>query len=590
MMRLSTTKQIILLLVALLIINVLLYLPSLQHDFLKDDFRLIVENQRIKTFKAFLNSLNGQFFSFPDFPYLHYWRPLSLFTFYLDYQIWGLNPLGYHFTNILLNAFNALLLFLFFYFISKKMLPAFFMSLFFSIHPVHVEAVSWISGRTDLLAAFFTFSAILMFLLFLKKERKVFYLFSVICFILALLAKENAVLFPLAAAFLLTLYTTKWGGVPTPFAQPCAPGFSSLKTASQILAMVPLVIIDIIYLILHRTFTGMQNILQHVSFKDIFVIFKTIGVYTNFIFNPLFSAPYFSMRQFEQYHIQYYMYSFIGLLLLALVILKRKAYRCTFYSLLFLIFLLPVLDPQIIPSNPRIALRFAYIPAVLAGVFFIETIQFLKIKKQRIFFIGLLILIASAWAIPLFHFQEFFKNERDYYQQLVKYYPNDGSLLLPLALQKAGTGKPSDYDKALELVNRTLAMNARDRWADVSEPASLLKANILVVSADPARAAEGKTLAEKILAEPHKQETTYFAYLVLAKFYEKKQGFPAALAMLEKAQTIGETSDLYYRMAIVYTKMKDFQKALQYLEKAKALNPEMPGYAELKELILKNVQ
>ncbi|HLP44331.1 MAG TPA: hypothetical protein VK469_00185, partial [Candidatus Kapabacteria bacterium] len=325
-----TTKQIIFFLIILLAVNVLLYLPSLQHDFLKDDFRLIVENQRIKTFKSFLNSLNGQFFSFPDFPYLHYWRPLTLFTFYLNYQIWGLNPLGFHLANILLNAFNAILLFLFFYFISKKVFPAFFISLFFSIHPVHVEAVSWISGRTDLLAAFFIFSAALLFLLFLEKEKKTFYIFSVICFILALLAKENAVLFPLAAAFLISRDITK----------------KNIKK-KWYLVILPFVAVDIVYLMLHRSFTGMQNILQNFSLKDILLIFKTVGVYTEFILSPFFPAPYFSMQQFERYQGRYYAYFLLGLLLMIWVILKRKEYRCTSYSLLFLIFLLPVLDPQV---------------------------------------------------------------------------------------------------------------------------------------------------------------------------------------------------------------------------------------------------
>ncbi len=592
MKPIPTTKQIVLLLLALLMINVLLYLPSLQHDFLKDDFRLIVENQRIKTFKSFLNSINGQFFSFPDFPYLHYWRPLSLFTFYLDYQVWGLNPLGFHFTNILLNALNAMLLFLFFYSISIKVFLAFFISLFFSVHPAHVEAVSWISGRTDLLSAFFLFSASLLFLLFLEKEKKTFYLFSVICFTLALLAKENAVLFPLAAVFLL---------IPQKSVQK-KHGFETLSSKKEnpravqgglgsrpilISLILPLVAMDIVYLILHRTFTGMQNILQDFSFKDILLIFKTAGVYTKIILTPFFPAPYFSMQQFERYHAQYYVYFLIGLLLLVLVVLKRKEYRCTFYSLLFLIFLLPVLDLQIIPTNPRIALRFAYIPAVLAGVFFIETIQFLKHKILRPVFIGLLILIAGTWAATSFGFQEFFKNEDGHYRQLVKYYPDDGSLLLPLALQKAGTGSPGDLNGALELVNRALAMNG-DRWADVSEPAGLLKANLLVVSGNLAQAEEGKNIAEKILAETQKKEMSYFAYLVLAKFHEKRQEFPIALTMLEKAGSIGETADLCYRMAVVCARMKDYGNSLQYLERAKAMNPELPKYSELKELILKN--
>ncbi|HLP59874.1 MAG TPA: tetratricopeptide repeat protein, partial [Candidatus Deferrimicrobium sp.] len=105
----------------------------------------------------------------------------------------------------------------------------------------------------------------------------------------------------------------------------------------------------------------------------------------------------------------------------------------------------------------------------------------------------------------------------------------------------------------------------------------------------PAQAAEGKSIAEKILGETQKKEMNYFAYLVLAKFHEKRQEFPAALQMLEKAESAGETPDLYYRMAVVCARMKDFRKALQYLEKAKAMNPEIPKYSELKAFIQKNI-
>jgi hypothetical protein len=562
-------------LLVLLTVNILLYFPSIQHDFLKDDFRLIVENQRIKSFKMFINSLNGQFFSFPDFPYLHYWRPLSLFTFYLDYQIWGLNPMGYHLTNILLNALNALLIFLFFYFISQKVLLPFFIALFFSIHPVHVEAVSWVSGRTDLLAAFFVFAALLLLLLYLDKGKKIFYLLAVICFIPALLAKENALLFPLAAAFLIAMDITK-----------------KSTRKKWYLVILPFVVIDIIFLIFHRSFTGMQNLLENFSFKDISLVIKTAGVYTKLILVPYLPAPYYSMQQFEQQNFQYFAYFILGLLVLTWVIIKRKEYRCTFYSLLFLIFLLPVLDPQIIPTNPRIALRFAYIPAILAGVFLSETMQFLKNKKEWNLFTGLLVIVALTWAVTTIHFQYFFKNEEDHYHKLVNHFPGDGSLLLPLALQKAmkaGPGNPVEIREALELINRALAGKSRDPWADISEPAGLLKANLLVISGDFAGAAEGKAIADRILAETQKKEMMYFAYLVLAKFHEKKQEYKEALQMLEKAESIGKTADLYYRMTAVSTRVKDFQKALQYLEKARELNPEIPKYTELKKLILKKI-
>lgn len=559
-------KKIILLALALFTLNILLYLPSLGHDFLKDDFRLIVENPRIKEFKSFINSISGQFFSFPDFPYLHYWRPFSLFTFFFDYKLWGLNPFGFHLSNILLNAFNAILLFLIFYFISEKILYSFFISLLFSLHPAHVEAVSWVSGRTDLLAAFFIFSAALLFILFLKKKKVLFYLLSTVCFILGLLSKENAVLFPLAAVGLILIFN-----------------HIQKKEKKVFFFILPLVVIDILYMVLHSKFTGVQSVLQDFSFNDFPLIFKTIGVYTKIILTPFFPAPYFSMQQFEQAQLLFYIYLLIALALLVWVILKRNEYRYTLYSLLFFIFLLPVLDPAIIPTNPWIAFRFAYIPVVLAGVFLMDTLQFLKNRRIKTLFIALLIVMSGIWAVESFRFQGYFKNRPRYYRQLVKHYPDDSALLLPLALQEAETG---NHRQALDRINHALVVNQGDRWGDVSEPAGLLKANLMVISGNMADAEEGRATAEKILLETKEKGMKYFAFLVLAKFYEKKQVFPFALELLEKARNIGETSDLFYRITIICAKMKNYQKALLYLEKAKSLNPTLPRYNELKNVLL----
>ncbi len=611
-------KKIVLLILIVFIVNFLLYIDTIHHDFLKDDFRLIVENPRIKDFKSFLNSVNSKFFAFPDFPYLHYWRPLTLFTFFIDYKLWGLNPSGYHLFNILVNAFNGILIFLIFYAISGKILYSFFISLFFSVHPSHVEAVSWISGRTDLLATFFIFSAILLFVLFLKKKLTLFYIVSTVCFILALLSKENAVLFPLVAVGLVFINTRekltrktnsstdpdlvgRHGGIlgwgrrllfintreklkkkTNSSTDPNLVGRHGgiLGWGRRPLFILPLFLIDILYIILHSKFSGVQNVVQNFSFKDIFVIFKTIGVYAKTILTPFFPAPYFSMQDFDLRHLEFYAFFLIVLAILVLIVLKRKEYRYSLYSLLFFIFLLPVLDPEIVPSYPKIVIRFAYIPALFAGVFFLDTLQFLKNKRLRSSYIVLLVVIAGIWAVECHRFQIYFKDGNQHYQRLVKDFPDDGSLLLPLALQKAKTG---DYRQALELVNHSLDVNDRDQWLDVSELGGLLKANLLVITGE---AAQGKTIAEKILGETKKNEMKYFGFLVLAKFHEKKHEYSTSLELLEKAKSIGETPDLFFRMTIIYAKMKSYKKALLYLEKAKEMNPEIPGYPELKQFIL----
>ncbi|MCP4155200.1 MAG: hypothetical protein GY757_46170, partial [bacterium] len=534
----TAMKKIVIAVTLLLIINVLLYIGTLNHDFLKDDFRLIVENHRIKDFDTFISTIDSKFFAFPDFPYLHYWRPLALFSFYVDYRMWGLNPRGYHFTNIIINAVNSVLIFLVFFFMSEKILFSFITAVFFSVHPSHVEAVSWVSGRTDLIAALFIFAAILFFILFRRNSLEpvkpagdkkssaatthLFYMISILFFSLALLSKENAVLFPLVAALLypITNHINKTrlaaiqegsltAGSGRGGTGPAVGGYK------QYIYLLPLFLIDIAYVLFHNSISGVQGALKDFSFANLPAIIKTAGVYTKIIMAPFFPSPYFSMQQFDLHSLEYYLYFLAALLILALVIVKRKEYRFSLYTLLFFIFLLPVLDPEIVPSSPKIVIRFAYIPALFAGVFFLDTFRLLQagsIKKIKHVFSALLVIIAGIWIVESISYQVYFKDTGNYYNRLAMDFPDDASLLVPLALQKAGAG---DLAHSLRLLNHALEYNEKDRWMDVSVQAGLLKANILIINGRPE---EGKSIAEGILKETDKEEIKYFACLVLAKY------------------------------------------------------------------------
>ena len=559
-----------LIMIALVALNLLLYIGTVHYDFLKDDFRLIVENPRIKDCHSFFSSMTSQFFAFPDFPYLHYWRPLSLFSFFSDYQLWGLNPSGFHLFNILLNTFNALLVFLVFYVLIHRVHYAFLAALFFSIHPAHVEVVSWISGRTDLLSAFFTFTAVLFFILFLKRGKLLFYGFTAFFFILALLSKENASLFPLLAAGLIWLAPPQDSLQGAPFSRG---GFFKRS-----LVTLPFWVIDVIYIILHNRFSGVGQVVEKFSFKDSFIIIKTLGAYTKIILTPFFPAPYFSMYRFDRSHLEYLAYFAAALGIVVMMAVHREKYKASMYSLLFLLFLLPVLDPEIVPSYPNL-IRFTYLPAVFAGVFFLDTFGFFKSRGLRKIYVVLLAVMGLSWVFTSVRFQVYFKDQNHHYTGLVRYYPEDCSLLLPLALIKAQEG---DYKNALEWVNRALEVNDRDRWQEISEMGGLLKANLLIISGQPG---EGKILAEKILGETRKEEMKYFGYLVLSKYHEKKGEFAVALDMLKQAENIGETAELFFSMAFLYTELRNFPQALFYVEKAINLNPAVKKYVEFKHFI-----
>jgi hypothetical protein len=126
-------------------------------------------------------------------------RPLSVMSNALDYQIWGMNPVGHHLTNILLHSANSFLVFLLILRLGRKVEASAACALMFAVYPVHVEAVSWLSSRSDLLCAFFYLLALLAYLKERKKIAGSAFLEhwpSLLFFCLALASKEMAVSLP----------------------------------------------------------------------------------------------------------------------------------------------------------------------------------------------------------------------------------------------------------------------------------------------------------------------------------------------------------------------------------------------------------
>lgn len=170
------------------------FIPALSGDFLNwDDLDTLVNNSYYRGFSwASLRWIFG-------FHFGHYY-PLTWLSFAADYALWGLNPFGFHLANILLHAANAAMTFLIF----QKLLlhvrpgrdadslkaPAALGALLFSVHPLRVESVAWITERSDVLAAFFYLSTLL---LYLKGRRNA----AVGAYVLSLAAKPTPVMLPL---------------------------------------------------------------------------------------------------------------------------------------------------------------------------------------------------------------------------------------------------------------------------------------------------------------------------------------------------------------------------------------------------------
>ncbi len=174
------------------------YVATLSAGFVWDDEFIIVNNPLIRaplwSFQIFKQDVLNS-----GFTGTAYYRPLQMLSYAVDYRLWGMNPAGFHFTNILLHFANGLLLFFLVRNITRKRFVALFSSFFFVIHPVQVGAVSYISSRTDLLFFFFGLLTMLCHNSFMKSNKRALFCVSYIFFGAALLSKEAAIIF----AFLL---------------------------------------------------------------------------------------------------------------------------------------------------------------------------------------------------------------------------------------------------------------------------------------------------------------------------------------------------------------------------------------------------
>jgi tetratricopeptide (TPR) repeat protein len=111
----------------------------------------------------------------------HYggYQPLSWVSLGLDYELWGMDPKGYHLTNLIVHALNALLVFAVLHELlravdagpRRRCWAAAAGAILFAVHPLRVESVAWITERRGLLAALFALASILFYLRAHRPER-----------------------------------------------------------------------------------------------------------------------------------------------------------------------------------------------------------------------------------------------------------------------------------------------------------------------------------------------------------------------------------------------------------------------------------
>ncbi len=176
--------------ISLVILGLIVSLNTLHNSFITnlDDTAYIASASELK--RLSLSDIISIFTT----PIAGNYHPLAVLSLTLDYKLFGENAFPFHLFNLILHLANIALVFGFMNLLVKRVEISIIVSLFFAIHPMHVESVAWISERKDVLYTIFFLGSLITYLLYLKHDKKLkFLIYSLILFCLSLLSKPAAV-------------------------------------------------------------------------------------------------------------------------------------------------------------------------------------------------------------------------------------------------------------------------------------------------------------------------------------------------------------------------------------------------------------
>ncbi len=182
-----------------LILSMLLNINNIHNELVYDDHEAITNNEN-----AHGVGNTGRIFTTPSWwsssvTYVSHYRPMTTWSYAINYSLHGLAPEGYHLVNNALHGFVSALVFIVLTSSGIANPPALIAAIFFLAHPVHVEAVNWANCRADILAGGFILLSLLFHIKSLQthgRRRNLYVAAGLLGFVLAGLSKETGFMTP----------------------------------------------------------------------------------------------------------------------------------------------------------------------------------------------------------------------------------------------------------------------------------------------------------------------------------------------------------------------------------------------------------
>jgi Tfp pilus assembly protein PilF len=506
------------------------------------------------------------------------YQPVRVLSYAVDYHFWKLNPVGYHITSILFYILTCIIIFFSLRHLSINLRGrassnshervAIFGSLLFAAHPVHVEAVTWLAARKEVLQGFFFFLA---FYLYLKgregegRKRMVYLSLVLFSILLATLSKPSAIVFPaVVLAYEIAQGKNRW----MDFIRSHWLFFTFSIVISIIFAFILIkVMLDAGGVKPYRGGSFFSNLLIsfYVFLYNLKLLFFTVNysaAYTISVSNPILS-----LRTFI----------FIGVtfLLFALSFWSLKHTKTIFFSFFFFfITLLPYLN--LIPISTLLADRYLFIASFsycfLIGIVFDRFYTYTNRRFSEGFFrllsIVILIFILIGYSFMTIQQNKIWENSYTLWTDAVEKHPdsNTANALMGVVYMDLGMDEKAVeyFEKAVKILpyDYQSRNNLGIVYGKLEQPEKALKELMTAIWLKP----EDDTIK-----------------INLSAFYQRQKEYKKAEEVLNHLLSRNpQNAQLHFRLAMLHKDAGQYEAAVSELLKSMELAPHIINpYEEL---------
>lgn len=518
----------------------LVYSNSFKNPFIWDDQILVVNNIFLKSPAKISQTFTQDIGKGGNVEY-HFYRPLQIFTYQLDYWFWKLNVKGYHLTNTILHIGTALAMYWLLNIIFEIRALSFFTVFLFIVHPIHTEAVTYIAGRADPLVGCFMLLSIILCLKTTSFSNLFHYCGIGVTYALALLAKEYALITPL---LIFICYYAK-------------------REKARKIIFIPIVIVTLFYiflrLVLLKHIAYPEGVITSTFFERMPGFFAAVTNYIRLLLLPFNLHMEYGLKLFKFLDLKVIVG--IGLLLILWYICWKQKNRLISFSIFwFFIGLLP--QSNFYPINAYMAEHWVYLPSL--GFFLIignAIYQLYSHRNTKTLSIIIFLFLISFYSLFTIKQNTIWAEPIAFYKRTLGFAPLSHRVYLNLGLSYKEKGLNED---ALKAFRRTLELNpkALDAYN-----------NIGLICWEKGELQKTLNIYNKILEIDPKYKTVYGN---LANLYVDLKDAIKARDYYQKAIELDPYNPIIFNNygMFMYTSAKDRNSAIELFKKALELDPD----------------